>query len=156
MSAITSYMATKTIAGMKVIPSGFRVKTTAGGTDVLVKKTRSRRRYKLPKATRDRMRASRNKIKIPVVQGAILLYPVAQIHSAAMQAGVFGSGNYFKQFGLHALWRYTGFNENTKKIELGRATGLLSLLGWTALRKSGIFKGANAFLGRNKVPLLRL
>lgn len=139
---------------LTVIPKGHRIQNV-GGTNFLVPKTRSRRRFKLPKTTRDRMRASARKLKIPIVQGSLVGYGVFDAVQQGMAYQSTGTGK-FRRFLDTMLSNYTGWNNLTQEWKPTRAKGALGVAGWFLMTKTGLFAKANQMLGRYRVPVVRL
>ncbi len=139
---------------LQVIPKGHRV-TNVGGQNFLVTKTRSRRKFKLPKKTRDRMRASARKIKFPIVQGTMIGYGVLDAGQAAMAHSSTMSGK-IRRFADVLFKNYTGWDNTRNQFKISNAKGLLGVGAWTIVSKTGIFGMANRLLGRYNVPFARL
>lgn len=156
-------MASKTVAGMKVIPSGMKIVTAKDGTTYLQSKPRTRKRYKLPKKVRDKIALAARKVKIPVLTVG-----------ANMPAAI-GALNYVNEIATTG-WRadkgirlasaiispYTGVvltptdiagNYSVKWDFMELYKGLIPNAFVFGLNKLGIFKSANQRLAKAKIPL---
>ena len=138
------------MAKVRTIPKNMKIISMPDGSVAMTPKSRSRRRYKMSKKQRDAIRRSRNKLKIPIVQGALVGAPIAIAIQNTMK-----SADKPREFGRQMLFQYTGYDTAVGKWAPAKAIGLWSTLGWFAGRRLGVFKEVNQFLGRNKVPLLR-
>ncbi len=155
---------TTTAAGMKIIPSGFRVITLPNGTAALQKTKRSRRKFKLPEQTRAKIATAARKIKIPVLrlganiipltEGFMALQDLARANSPA--ARKFQLGETFNALvspyvGVKAQW--TGSQNKMVFAPMELVKGLLPNIMVSWINKSGILRGANQALAKTKLPV---
>lgn len=141
-------MATK----IKTIPTGYRIKETASG-DYLVKKTRSRKRYKMSKAARNKIAASARRFKAPVLTlGALALGTWQPIQMLVNGQGM--------QAGQILLRNYTGFNvDGNGGVEWSfryLMNGLFPLGAVMLINRSGLLKPVNQKLAKSPLKFLRL
>jgi len=139
------------------IPPGYRIKNVAidgKPTSVLVAKRRTKK-FKLPAKTRKKIAASARKFKVPLLTGtalaipAVSAYNTSQIYARPEKKVMAAAAEILASYtGIYAL--------PDKKIEF-RADKLLQgaapLLGVWALKRSGIFRGANRTLARSRIPV---
>ncbi len=139
-----------------VIPSNMKV-VAVGAKTFLQKKTRRRRRFKLPAKTRQKMAASARRIKIPILTLVAVGIPII---TAAGGAGgltnALSSQKGFIKFGSQLLMKFTGINPQQPQTgfqfkQFMQGGGPLIAL--AILRRSGVFKGVNQQLGRARLPL---
>jgi len=157
-------MAAKRVAGMAIIPNGYSVKEVAGKT-YLQKRRRTKKRYKLSKKRRDSISKAARKMKIPVLTLAVNAYPMANIaHSGFNMLKSVGSASGFRSAAIgmaNSVMPYTGvyLNGNSQGYVTGaswdpkRMWASLGNIGLYALKKTGIFRGANRALASTKVPV---
>ena len=157
-------MAANRVAGMKIIPSGYSVKNVDGKT-YLQKRRRSRKRYKLSKKRRDSISKAARKMKIPILTLAVNAYPMANIaHSGFNMLKSVGSGASFRSAAIgmmNSAMPYTGvfLSGNAQGYVTGaswdpkRMWASLGNIGLYALKKTGIFKGANKALASARLPV---
>ena len=144
------------IAGLAVIPPGFKTIIGQGGKVFIQKKTRSRRRFKTSAKQRAAVRAGLRRFKIPVLTTVAVGIPLTLAVEAAGGTNKVFTMKGFKRFGNHLLGSYTGFqplNENNlfQFSRMGR--GLGPLIGLLGVRRFGIFRGINAKLTRMRIPI---
>ena len=138
-------MATK----LKTLPRGHKIVETAHG-NYIQKKSRTRRRYKTPKAVRNKMAASARRIKVPVLTLAAIY---GGFHLPIQRA----RGGDWKGASEALMWAYTGWNASTQKFEMrGLARGVIPLVAVLLINKSGILKPINQQLGKIRMNPLRL
>lgn len=149
-------MAKSAVAGMKMIPAGFRVITLPSGQTALTPRRRSRRRYKLSKARRMSIAASARKFKVPVLTLAVNAPWVAK----SMEVSKYNGGGWtgFRRAAEQVIMpAFTGVKiDSTGKMSfsLGNlAWGLLpnAMLGIT--KRSGLLRGAQKSVSRFRLPV---
>ena len=145
-------MATK----LKVLPKGHRIIETSHG-NYIQKQKQSRRRYKTPAATRQKIAAAARRFHIPLLTTGAVVLPLSL---AAQKAG--GFNKIFTKTGSFVFFRellsfYTGAmiygDGSAKFIPQKMLVGLLPLAAVMAINRLGLFKSANQKLARAKIPL---
>lgn len=147
-------MATST--KIKTVPDGHRLVTTPDGT-FYQKIKRSRKKYKTPKAARNKMSLAARRIRWPLLTMTAVGIPVI---TATTKAGGFNkiftrTGSYI--FGRELLSYYTGVflsPVQAPKFQVEKLMmGLLPLLILGGVKRLGVFRGINQQLGRMRIPL---
>jgi len=143
-------MATDKIAGYAVLPRGYKV---IEGTKMVQKAKRSRKRYKMSKAARNKIAASARRFKLPVLTlGAVALGTWEPIQMLTQGQG--------KLAGQILLRNYTGFNvDGNGGVEFKfryLMNGLLPLTAVMLINRSGILKPVNQKLAKSPLKFLRL
>lgn len=134
---------------LKTIPKGYKVIDTAGGTFLQQSKQR-RRRYKTPKAVRNKIAAAQRRFYVPLITGSAIALGTWQPIQLLTQGNGMEAGRIF-------LRNYTGVYIS----EGGQAhfrfrylmNGTIPLLIAGGLRKSGVFKKTNTMLAKQRIPV---
>lgn len=145
------------VAGFKVIPKGFTPVTV--GKTTLLKKTGRRRKFKLSKATRNKIATSARKVKIPVLTIGANLVPA--LGAFNWLTNVFPStapintktASLFRSI----ITPYTGvwLDNNLKpsfrpeQLMLGLVPNLIVF----GINRFGVFKSVNQKLAKSRLPI---
>jgi len=145
------------VAGMKVIPSGYRAVHLPNGQVALQKATRRRRRYKLSKTQRNKLARARRQFKIPILTSGALAAGIGATFADYRQ---YWSQSTFstigmRELGYSTLKTYTGFDPRSKSFKPAEAIGLWSLLGLAAVKKIGrpVLSYVNREIAKTKLPI---
>ena len=140
----------------RVIPKDKTILETSKGP-VLVHKKQRRRRYKTPKAVRQKIAASSRRFKIPILTTAAIGIP---FFTALDKAG--GMNNLFTRSGMFKFSRemlasYTGvFIEGGGGVVFApqlMLRGLVPIAMVAIINRLGILKPANQKLAKTRIPL---
>lgn len=150
---------TKTIAGMKVIPAGFRPVTLPDGSVALQRKGR-RRRPRLSPQARRRIAAAARRFKVPVLTvGAQLPWAIPFISAIMREGGAAlnGDENAQRSIANKIIAPFTGivFNAGWKPQFVPRRMlqGLAPNLALMFIKRTGVFRGINQKLARMRIPV---
>ena len=131
-----------------------RTRLVVGGDGKTYLTGKSRRRYKTPKAVRNKIAASARRLKIPVLTTAAVGIPFAFAFAAMQRHGGAGTAEGWKWFGSNLIAYYTGYAPMTNDFDFKRlGYGLLPLVAVSLIRKSGITRTPNAMLAKMRIPL---
>lgn len=144
---------------LMVVPPGFRVGTAVidgEATSVFVKKT-SRKGYKTPKKTRDRIRARMKEIRIPVLSVAANAVPIMQTVGAVSNLIKNPSNHGLQRATVNAilapytgiLFYSTGPTFKAEEMLKGTVPNLIVF----GINKLGIFKSLNQKIARTRLPV---
>ena len=142
-------MATK----LKTLPKGMKLVTGPDGNVYQTPKTRSRKKYKMSKAARNKIAASARRFKLPVLTVGALGLGLWQPITLLTQ----GQG---QMAGQVLLRNYTGFNvDGQGGVEFRfryLMNGLLPLGAVMMINRSGLLKPVNQKLAKSPLKFLRL
>jgi len=151
------------VAATTIIPAGHRLVFGPDGKGYAVKKTSSRKKYKMPLAQRKKIAAAAKKVKIPVLTVAANAIPIGGAIGETIGAVTQKRPDRLVRAANHLTSAYTGVVLTPKSSTSFDATvswqpremmkGLVpNAMVWVA-KKFGIFRGANRALGKAKMPI---
>lgn len=151
-----------TIAGMKVIPAGFKTIVLANGETALQKKTRRRKKFKTSKATRNKLAAARRKFTVPVLTLGANAIPIVQgidwltnVLPSSRSAQDKGSKLFNAVVAPYVGIRMTAagdVNFNFKEL----MKGLVPNIALFAIKRTGLLKGAQQKVKKASAGLISL